>query len=152
MTYCILGDIFKNLYLHFWQGLTFWLHKTKGQTFVFHSFIHSIGMCRMRWFLAVLRSFFHSSLSYTFSCHSSLPKSTYLTYCALTNWSLPASVVSHTRGLYLPFFSPLYIFLSEWTSNVFDSKLLVCCIYVLIRISMCRLGHNLKMWCLRQKC
>jgi len=27
----------------------------------------------MRWFLAVLRSFFHSSLSYTFSCHSSLP-------------------------------------------------------------------------------
>jgi hypothetical protein len=31
-----------------------------------HSFIHSIGMCRMRWFLAVLRSFFHSSLLYTF--------------------------------------------------------------------------------------
>ena len=27
----------------------------------------------MRWFLAVLRSFFHSSLSYTFSCHSSPP-------------------------------------------------------------------------------
>ena len=36
-------------------------------------FIHSIGMCRMRWFLAVLRSFFHSSLSYTFLCHSSPP-------------------------------------------------------------------------------
>ena len=35
--------------------------------------IHSIGMCRMRWFLAILRSFFHSSLSYTFSCHSSPP-------------------------------------------------------------------------------
>ena len=30
-------------------------------------------MYRMRWFLAVLRSLFHSSLSYTFSCHSSLP-------------------------------------------------------------------------------
>ena len=27
----------------------------------------------MWWFLAVLRSLFHSSLSYTFSCHSSLP-------------------------------------------------------------------------------
>ena len=27
----------------------------------------------MRWFLAVLRSLFHSSLSYTFSCHSSPP-------------------------------------------------------------------------------
>ena len=33
----------------------------------------SIGMNRMRWFLAVLRSLFHSSLSYTFSCHFSLP-------------------------------------------------------------------------------
>jgi hypothetical protein len=28
-------------------------------------------MCRMRWFLAVLRSFFHSSWIYTFYCHSS---------------------------------------------------------------------------------
>ena len=27
-----------------------------------YSFIHSIGMCRMRWFLAVLRNFFHSSV------------------------------------------------------------------------------------------
>jgi len=34
-------------------------------------FIHSIGMCRIRWFLAVLRSFFHSSLSCNFSCHPS---------------------------------------------------------------------------------
>ena len=38
-----------------------------------HSFIHSIGMCRMQQFLAVLRSFFHSSLLYTFSCHPSPP-------------------------------------------------------------------------------
>jgi hypothetical protein len=30
-------------------------------------------MCRMRRFLAVLRSFFHSSLLYTFPCHSSPP-------------------------------------------------------------------------------
>ena len=37
------------------------------------SFIHSIGMCRMRRFLAVLRSFFHSSLLCTFSCHPSPP-------------------------------------------------------------------------------
>ena len=41
--------------------------------YFFNVFIHSIGMCRMRRFLAVLRSFFHSSLSYTFSCHSSPP-------------------------------------------------------------------------------
>jgi len=31
--------------------------------------IHSIGMCRMRRFLAVPRSFFHSSLLYTLSFH-----------------------------------------------------------------------------------
>ena len=36
-------------------------------------FIHSIAMCRMRRFLAVLRSFFHSSLLHTFSCHPSPP-------------------------------------------------------------------------------
>jgi hypothetical protein len=36
-------------------------------------FIHSIGMCRMRQFLAVLRIFFHSSLLHNFSCHSSPP-------------------------------------------------------------------------------
>ena len=30
-------------------------------------FIHSVGMCKMRRFLAVLRSFFHSSLSVLFS-------------------------------------------------------------------------------------
>jgi len=35
--------------------------------------IHSIGMCRMRRFLAVLRSFFHSSLLCTFFCHPSPP-------------------------------------------------------------------------------
>ena len=33
------------------------------------TFLHSIGVCRMRWLLAILRSFFHSSLLCTFSCH-----------------------------------------------------------------------------------
>jgi len=37
------------------------------------SFIHSIVICRMGRFLAVLRSFFHSSLLRTFSCHPSAP-------------------------------------------------------------------------------
>ena len=36
-------------------------------------FIHSIAMCRMRRFLAVLRSFFLSSLLCTFACHPSPP-------------------------------------------------------------------------------
>jgi len=35
--------------------------------------IHSTGICRMRRFLAVLRSFFQSSLLCTFSCHTSPP-------------------------------------------------------------------------------
>ena len=46
-------------------------------TFISHtsdySFIHSIGMCRMWRFLAVLRSFFHSCLLCTFSCYASPP-------------------------------------------------------------------------------
>ena len=37
------------------------------------TFIHSIGMYRIWQFLAVLRSFFHSSLLCTFSCHPSPP-------------------------------------------------------------------------------
>jgi len=45
----------------------------KSVLLCFHSFIHSIGMCRMRWFLAVLRSLLHSLLLYTFSCHPSPP-------------------------------------------------------------------------------
>ena len=36
-------------------------------------FIHSLGICRMRRFLAVLRSFFHSSLLCNVSCHTSPP-------------------------------------------------------------------------------
>ena len=50
------------------------LHNTAVHYFAakiaYHSFIHSIGMCRMRRFLAVNRSFFHSSLLCTFSCHN----------------------------------------------------------------------------------
>jgi hypothetical protein len=63
--------------------LTDWL--TVAQSFVcqpyfeccsfIHPFIHSIGMCRMRLFLAVLSSFFHSSLLYTLSFHHFPPNS-----------------------------------------------------------------------------
>jgi hypothetical protein len=43
-----------------------------GQVFksVVHSFIHSIGMCRMRRSLAVLRSFFHSVIYFFLSLFS----------------------------------------------------------------------------------
>ena len=49
------------------------VHRSRQKACYLHSFIHSIGMCRIRQFLAVLRSFFHSSLLCTFSCHPSPP-------------------------------------------------------------------------------
>ena len=46
-------------------------HQVAGT--VFTAVTHSIGMCRMRRFLAVIRSFFHSSLLRIFSCQPSPP-------------------------------------------------------------------------------
>ena len=55
-------------------GLCQYLLKQSSHFLLFnHSFIHSIGMCRIRRFLAVQRSFFHFSLLCTFSCHPSPP-------------------------------------------------------------------------------
>jgi len=62
---------FKSVY-RTWTGLI-WRRIGTGGGLCDHSnetsFIHSIGMCRIRRFLAVLRSFVHSSLLCTFSCH-----------------------------------------------------------------------------------
>ena len=61
-----------------------------------HSFIHSIGMCRMRRFLAVLTNFFHSSLLYTLSFHPFPPASfpfSFTSSCHLF-LGLPLSLVS----------------------------------------------------------
>ena len=55
------------VHCRYWHVISSWL------IFSCLYFIHSIGMYRMRWFLAVLRSFFHSSLVCTFSCHPSPP-------------------------------------------------------------------------------
>ena len=57
-----------------------------------HSF-HSNGVCRIRRFLAILRSFFHSSLSCTFCCHPSPP--TILFYFILFYSLLFYSIWSH---------------------------------------------------------
>ena len=46
-------------------------HQVAGIVFI--AVTHSISMCRLRRFLAVLRSFFLSSLLLTFSCHPSPP-------------------------------------------------------------------------------
>ena len=79
LTHCTL---YTQGYSHtqFVQNLMFF-HYNNGCTntsqcyvmFTLHSFIHSFGMCSMRRFLAVLRSFFHSSLLCIFSCHNSPP-------------------------------------------------------------------------------
>jgi hypothetical protein len=69
-------------------------------------------MCRMRRFLAVLRSFFHYSLLYTFSCHSYPPTilpSSLTSSCHLF-LDLPLNLVS--RFIYdtlsgIPFYSIL---------------------------------------------
>jgi hypothetical protein len=74
------------------------------------TFIHSIGMCRMQWFLAVLRSFIRSSLLliYTISFHpfppTSLPSSLtsfclyFLVY--LSALLLPNSYIILFEGFY----------------------------------------------------
>jgi len=69
-----------------------------------HSFIHSIGMCRIQCFLAVLRSFFHSSMLHTFSCYPS-PSSI-----------LPSSVTSSCH-LFLGL--PLSLVVSKFIYNTF---------------------------------
>jgi hypothetical protein len=68
-----------------------WHNAQRGQP----TFIHSIGMCRMRQFLAVLRSFFPSSLLCSFSCHPSPPTilpSSLTSYCHLL-LGLPLNLV-----------------------------------------------------------
>ena len=66
---CLTGQVF------FMQNYFVWCDNETNITNYWLKFIHSIGMCRMRQFLAVLRSFFRSSLLCTFCCHPS-------TYCS----------------------------------------------------------------------
>ena len=91
------------------------LASQEGLWFI-HSFIHSIGMCRMRRFLAVLRSFFYSSLLCTFSCHPSPPT------------SLPYSLTSSCHlflGLPLNLVVPRFIY-NTLLGILFSSILCTC--------------------------
>ena len=65
-------DAHSSLSTLFCHHLLNFISHTSDYSFI-HSFIHSIDMCTIRRFLAVLRSFFHSSLLCTFSCHPSPP-------------------------------------------------------------------------------
>jgi len=70
-------------------------------------FIHSIGMCRMRRFLAVLKNFFHSFLLHNFSCHipsptilpSSLTSSYHLFLGLPLNLVVPKFMYNTLRGI-----------------------------------------------------
>jgi len=80
---------------------------------------HSIRMCRMRQFLAILRSFFHSSLLYTLSIHTFPPTSLPISLtssCHLFHglplslvvskfYCLPFSVHAQTNVIYLTLLS-----------------------------------------------
>ena len=70
----------------------------------FPSFIHSIGVCRMRQFLVVIRSFFHFSLFCTLSFHPFPPT------------SLPSSLTSSCH-LFLGL--PLSLVVSKFIYNTF---------------------------------
>ena len=80
-----------------------------------HSFIHSVGMRRIR-YLAVLRSFFHSSLLYTLCFHHFPPT------------SLPSSLTSSCHiflGLPLSFVVSKFIYNTFWEIP-FSSILCTC--------------------------
>ena len=79
-------------------------------------FIHSIGMCRIWRFLAVLSSFIHSSLLCTFSCHPSPPT------------LLPSSITSSCHlflGLPLNLIVPKFIYNTHF-GILFSSILCTC--------------------------
>jgi hypothetical protein len=78
---------------------------------IIHLFIHPTGMCRIWRFLAVLWSFFHSSLLYTFSCHPSLPTifRSSLTSSYHPFLGLPLNPVLSYPYIILIFFHSLYM-------------------------------------------
>jgi len=101
-----IENIARNLGLHVNQGKTKYMiveQKNSLKQNKIGPFIHSIGTCKMRQFLAVLRSFFHSSLLCTFSCHPSLPT------------TLPSSLTSSCH-LFLGL--PLSVVVSKLTYNI----------------------------------
>ena len=93
--------------------------------FSFHSFIHSIAMCGMRQSLAVLRSFFHSSLLYTLSFHpfpptslpSSLTSSCYLFLCLPLSLAVSKFVYTTFWGI---LFSSILCTCPNQQCNVFN--------------------------------
>ena len=114
VTYTVMLGLLKVAYLQF-MILLCWQKKHRAQSekkvsvyqdyhspIRIDSFIHSIGMCIVRQFLAVLRSFFHSSLLYTLSFH-------------------PIPPVSHPPLLYLAIYYLVYL-----SASLFPSLYIIC--------------------------
>ena len=92
---------------------------------VLSSFIHSIGMCRIRWFLAVLWSVFCSPLLCTFSCYPSPPT------------ILPSSLTSSCHvflGLPLNLVVPKFIY--NTLLGILFFSILCTCVHVQTNISI----------------
>ena len=83
--------------------------------------IHSICMCRIRQFIAVLSSFFHSSLLCTLSLHPVPPISlpSFLTSCCHLFLGLPVN-------LFVPKFILKTFFWGGWWWILFSSILCTC--------------------------
>ena len=105
----------------FMWGLIFTKNRNMWTPYHKVALIHSIGMCRILQFLAILRSFFHSPLLCTFSCHPSpltiLPSS--LTSSCHLFQGLPFNLVSKT--LNFQSCSQIHIYYSFGNSIFFHS-------------------------------
>ena len=91
-------------------GIKSRLGPSMANRFYLVSFILSIGTCKMRRFLAILRRFYHSSLLCTFSCHPSPPTilpSSLTSSCHLF-LGLPLNLVV-PKFIYSIFFHSLYM-------------------------------------------
>ena len=98
-----------------------------------HSFIHSIGMCRMRQFLAVLRNIFHFSLLYTLSFHPFPPMglSSSLTSSCHLFLGLPLSLVA-SKFIYNTFWGVLLVFYSILCTCPNQRNLFNLIVYVIV--------------------
>ena len=115
----ILSQEFEDSHMHtlmcLWSGLPCMGYLLHIHSFI-HSFIHSTSMCRIGQFLAILRSFFHSSLLCTFSCNPSPPT------------ILPSSLTSSCHlilGLTLKLVVPKFIY-NTLLGILFSSILSTC--------------------------
>ena len=96
-----------------------------------NSFIHSTDTCRMRQFLAILRSFFHYSLIYTLSFHpfpTSLPSS--LTSSCHLFLGLPLSLV--VSWFIYNMFLGMDGLISDFVSTSYVCNYFHYCIYIVI--------------------